>query len=133
MSCLTFFLGEANSLLIVLVICAPNKYKRMDRTAPVVYNDKDIKIRESGITIKAYYFPVGIAKRIPLDKIKGVELVTAKVGRIWGTDDFDYWLPFDSDRIKRDSFIVVDNGSSMKPAFTCTNNQEAFRILKELV
>ena len=48
----------------------------MDRTAPVVYNDKDIKIRESGITIKSYYFPLGIAKRIPLDKIKDVELVT---------------------------------------------------------
>ena len=68
----------------------------MDRTAPVVYNDKDIKIRESGITIKSYYFPLGIAKRIPLDKIKDVELVTERVGRIWGTDDFEYWLPFDS-------------------------------------
>lgn len=28
----------------------------MDLEAPILYNDKDIKIRESGLTIKFYFF-----------------------------------------------------------------------------
>ena len=47
----------------------------MDLSAPIVYNDKDIKIRESGITLKCYYFPFATSKRIPLSTIKDVYLV----------------------------------------------------------
>jgi len=60
--------------------------KHMDLTAPVYYNDKDIKIRESGITLKNYFFPIATSKRIPFSEIKDVKLIDQKVGRIWGTD-----------------------------------------------
>lgn len=38
----------------------------MDLSAKVLYDDKDVKIRESGVTIKTYYFPFGTSKRIPI-------------------------------------------------------------------
>jgi hypothetical protein len=48
---------------------------KMDLTSPVIYNDKDIKIRESGLTIKCYYFPISTSKRIPITEIRDVELI----------------------------------------------------------
>ena len=45
----------------------------MDLNAPVIYNDKYVKIRSSGVTIKSYYFPFGNSKRIPLEEIKDVQ------------------------------------------------------------
>ena len=41
----------------------------MDLSAEVLYNDKDVKIRASGLTIKCYYFPLGTSKRIPIADI----------------------------------------------------------------
>lgn len=94
----------------------------MDLSAKVLYDDKDVKIRESGITIKCYYFPIGTSKRIPISKIKDVEFINSSSSRIWGTGTFEYWFALDSKRMGYESFIAIDNGSSVKPAFTCTNN-----------
>ena len=60
----------------------------MDLLAPILYNDKDIKIRESGLTIKNYFFPIATSKRIPLQEIRNVELIQETSGRIWGTGTF---------------------------------------------
>jgi hypothetical protein len=41
----------------------------------VLYNDKDVKVRQQCVTIKTYYFPFGTSKRIPIADIKDVLLV----------------------------------------------------------
>jgi hypothetical protein len=105
----------------------------MDLSAKILYNDKDVKIRESGVTIKCYFFPFCNSKRIPLSTIIDVHLVNKDSYRIWGTGTFEYWFALDSKRFDYHSFVVIDNGSSMKPAFTCTDNEQAYKIIKELV
>jgi hypothetical protein len=55
----------------------------------ILFNDKDVKVREECITIKNYYFPIGTSKRIPINEIKDVYLVEeSNLLRIWGTGDF---------------------------------------------
>jgi hypothetical protein len=41
----------------------------------VLYDDKDVKIREQCVTIKTYYFPMGNSKRIPIEEIRDVFIV----------------------------------------------------------
>jgi hypothetical protein len=31
------------------------------------------------------------------------------------------------------SFIAIDLGESIKPAFTCTNNDQVYNLIKELI
>lgn len=74
------------------------------------------------MTIKTYYFPFGTSKRIPISDIKDVYLVNETSLRLWGTGTFEYWFALDKKRMDYDSFIAIDLGDGIKPAFTCTNN-----------
>ncbi len=105
----------------------------MDLSAKVLYDDKDVKIRESGVTIKCYFFPFGNSKRIPIDRIKDVYLIKKNIYRLWGTGTFEYWFALDSKRFDYNCFIAIDNGSSMLPSFTCTDNEGVYKLLKELI
>lgn len=85
------------------------------------------------MTIKTYYFPFGTSKRIPIDTIRDVYLVNESSSRVWGTGAFDYWFALDKNRMDYSCFIAIDTGENMKPAFTCTNNEQVYSIIKELV
>ena len=96
----------------------------------MLYDDKDVKVREQVVTIKTYYFPFGTSKRIPIADIKDVYLIKQSSGRIWGTGTFEYWFALDKNRLDYDCFIAIDNGDSMKPAFTCTDNEKVYNLIK---
>lgn len=88
-------------------------------------------MREECVTIKTYYFPIGTSKRIPIADIKDVYLIEdSSIGRLWGTGAFDYWFALDKKRLEYNCFIAIDNGESMKPAFTCTDNQLVYNLIK---
>lgn len=99
----------------------------------MLYNDKDVKVREGCVTIKTYYFPFGTSRRIPIDSIRDVCLIKEASSRVWGTGSFDYWFALDKNRMEYECFIAIDTGESMKPAFTCTNNEQVYVLIKELV
>ena len=46
---------------------------------------------------------------------------------------YDTWLALDTKRAQSEGFILLDNGSSLKPAFTCTDNKKAYKVLKKLM
>ena len=64
------------------------------------------------ITLKGYYLPFGNSRKIPISKVRDVELVTQRLGEIWGYNDDGSWMPLDTDRIKRGSYISIDIGES---------------------
>lgn len=49
---------------------------------------------------------------------------------MWGTGTFEYWFALDKNRFDYDCFIAIDNGDSLKPAFTCTNNEQVYALIK---
>ena len=70
----------------------------MNLKAKVLYDDKNVKIRESGVTIKSYYFPFCVSKRIPLTEIKDVQHIHHDLNVKWGLNEYDTWLALDSHR-----------------------------------
>ncbi len=80
-----------------------------------------------------YYFPTCTSKRIPISEIRSIQLIEGVPERIWGTITFDYWFPLEKDRTHHECFIAVDNGSSLKPAFTCTDTRKVYGLLFSLL
>lgn len=44
----------------------------MSNQSEILYEDKDVKITKTHLTIKWYYFPIGTSKVIPISKITKV-------------------------------------------------------------
>ena len=99
----------------------------------VLYEDKDVVIREDMVIIKCYFFPFGNSKKIPYSKIKRVDMKKfAWKGKIWGMNvtEWGYWMPGDLSRWDYDKFIAVETGSSVTPCFTCIDMDRAYPILR---
>lgn len=103
-------------------------------TGGVLYEDKSVRLDERGITIKRYYFPFGLSKRIPYRQIHAVRLLplTALSGqwRLWGTSNPRYWFPLDAHRPKKEWLLVVDVGRWISPAITPDDAQKVEAILR---
>ena len=102
----------------------------------ILYDDKDVTITNENIKIKCYFFPFANSKTIPFSKIKFVEMKNfAWKGKHWGMNvtEWGYWMPGDAKRWDYDKFVAVETGSSITPSFTCTNMDQAYRILNEAI
>ncbi len=113
-----------NSDLLIFINCM----------SKILFDDKDVTITDKEVIIKCYFFPFGNSKRIPYRKIRTVEMKNfAWKGKIWGMNvtEWGYWMPGDLKRWDYDRFIALETGSSITPSFTCTNMNEAYRIIQE--
>lgn len=56
-------------------------------------------------------------------------------GKLWGMtiEECGCWLAGDLKRWDYDHFIAIDTGSSVLPSFTCTNMNQAFKILMDKI
>jgi len=98
----------------------------------VLYDDKDVTIREDCVIIKCYFFPIGTSKKITYDKVQRVEMRNfAWKGKMWGMSatEWGYWMPGDMNRWDYDKFIAVYTDSSITPSFTCKDMDNAYQIL----
>lgn len=85
------------------------------------YSDRWIRLDDSGITIRAYYFPWG-TKRIPYERIRHVTRVNLGAftgrARIWGTANPGVWASLDPRRPTKRAGFLVDCGRSVTPLIT---------------
>lgn len=102
---------------------------------PPLYEDRWITCTPQHLTIRGYYFPMGTAKTIPLDRIEHVEKI--EIGpvsgqlRIWGTSSPRYWAHFDLRRPYKTVAFVLDLGGYVRP-FITPEDPDSFRaVLKE--
>ncbi|MFJ7248203.1 hypothetical protein ACIQWA_26715 [Kitasatospora sp. NPDC098652] len=87
-----------------------------------MYNDGLVTCTASELVIRRYYFPLGIAKRIPYGRIRGLRQVPlTRLGgrwRIWGTGDLVHYFNLDLGRVDKSVAFVVDLGAKVKPVIT---------------
>jgi hypothetical protein len=94
------------------------------------YSDGLLKIDDSSLTIRHYYFPLATAKRLPLNDIYSASefALHALTGRwrIWGGGSLPYWSNLDPRRPrKRRGFVIRTNGF-VRPVVT-PDDPEAFK------
>jgi hypothetical protein len=87
-----------------------------------LYDDGLVTLDEQGITLRWYYFPIPLSKRIAYSDIRDVQqqpmtLWTGK-GRLWGSGDLRHWAPLDVHRPEKDTAIILDLGGSVQPVFS---------------
>ena len=87
-----------------------------------LYDDGNLLLDESGVTVRRYYFPWAAPKRISYSQIRGVESraigwLTGR-GRIWGSAHPRYWLPLDWGRTRKHTLLILDVGRRVRPAVT---------------
>jgi hypothetical protein len=84
--------------------------------APV---DERIELTDNGLVIHGYY---PWAKRVPYDRIRGVELFQMSNlrgrGRIWGTANPRYWANLDPGRVHKSVALILDVGKRVHPFIT---------------
>jgi hypothetical protein len=102
-----------------------------------LYDDGRIVLDEQGVTLRHYYFPIATSKRVPYDRIRGVEArpmgwLTGK-GRGWGSAHPRYWLPLDASRPRKDTLIVLDIGNYVRPAFSPDDPDRVLELLQSHV
>jgi hypothetical protein len=107
----------------------------MSRAAlAALYDDGLVKLDEHALTLRRYYFPVAIRKRIPYADIRGVEQrsmgkSTGKL-RFWGSGDFRHWTPLDVNRAGKDVAIVLDLGKRVQPVFSPDDPERVAALLR---
>jgi hypothetical protein len=96
------------------------------------YNDGIVSCDVDGVIIRGYYLPKGGAKRVPYEKIRGLERVTMGTltgqWRIWGTANFSLWANFDAKRPKKTVGFVLDVGKKVRP-FVTPDDPDAFESI----
>ena len=103
-----------------------------------LYEDKNIRIFEDGITFKAWCLPWG-KKDVKLQHIKKIS--ERKMGtfsgkhRISGTGNFRDWFHFDAERSKKDKAIVLETDFRIYKRLWITPEKysHALKILRDLV
>ncbi len=85
------------------------------------YQDKWIRCDDSGIAVRAYYFPWG-TKHIRYDAIRGVrrvrlELLRGRL-RLWGSANPRYWASLDPGRPNKRVALILDLGRGVHPVLT---------------
>jgi hypothetical protein len=102
-----------------------------------LYEDGQVRLDRSGITIRRYYFPFATGKRIPYMRIRDVQgrrmgALTGK-GRLWGSGDLRHWAPLDLGRWRKETAVVLDLGRHIRPTFTPDDPDRVLAILREQV
>lgn len=100
-----------------------------------IYDDGGLRIDESGVTIRRYYFPWGAAKRIAYRDLRAVDVrpmgwLTGR-GRIWGSGSLRSWLPLDWARPGKQRLVALDVGSLVWPAITPDDPDRVARLLQD--
>jgi len=90
--------------------------------APVLYRDRWIECTTQALIIHGYYFPLGLRKTIPYERIKGVRAIpmgplTGR-GRIWGSGDFKHYAHLDPGRPRKHTALLIDVGAFIVPVIT---------------
>jgi hypothetical protein len=101
-----------------------------------IYEDKLVKISNTFIVVKNYYFPFIGSKKVAFDKIESitVEKPTFLNGqfRIWGTRNLSTWYPIDLVRPKRDKIFKISIiGKTVDVGFTVKNSSDVEKIFRE--
>jgi hypothetical protein len=98
------------------------------------YEDRRITSTSTSIVIRGYYFPMGRAKVVSYDQIRGVaELSLGRLsgkGRVWGTANPRVWANLDPRRPHKSTGFVLDIGKSVRP-FVTPDDPAAFRQVLE--
>jgi len=102
------------------------------------YDDGHVQLDREALTLRRYHFPSGTSKVIPLQSIRGYQVsplgIFQQRFRIWGTSDFQRWLPLDIDRPRKRTLVTLDvPGLRMRPAFTPERPDEFVEVLRELL
>ena len=101
----------------------------------VLYDDGLVKLDLDGLTIRRYYFPLGMSKRIPYARIKGVQelhmgALTGK-GRLWGSSDLRHWFPLDLRRPQKEKALLLEVGTWVRPVITPEDPERVLALLQE--
>jgi hypothetical protein len=95
------------------------------------YADKWIRCTDTGIAVRAYYFPWG-TKHIPYGAVHGMERVDLSAARgrarIWGTANPGYWASLDPGRPRKERALVLDLGRRVRP-FLTPDDPDAFEAV----
>ena len=101
----------------------------------VLYDDGKVLLDREGVTLRRYYFPLGTSRRIPYQRIHTVGARPmgwwSGKGRGWGTAHPGYWLPLDLSRARKNTLVVLDLGSRVKPAFSPDDPDQVLEILRQ--
>lgn len=103
--------------------------------APVLYQDRWIECTDVALIIRGYYFPFGLKKTIPYDRIRGLrEFTIGKASgqwRIWGSGDLTHWFNLDPDRTRKTRALELDLGKFMLPVITPDDVAQVRKIIEE--
>ncbi|MDT5350764.1 MAG: hypothetical protein QOH91_4051 [Mycobacterium sp.] len=102
-----------------------------------LYEDAGLTLDEDGITIHRYYFPFATRKRIAYGDIQGIKTKpmgwASGKGRFWGASDPRYWFPLDMQRGKKQTLLILDVGSWVRPCITPDDPDQVIGLLKTRV
>ncbi|KZS62110.1 hypothetical protein [Mycobacterium ostraviense] len=102
-----------------------------------LYEDPGLTLDDDGITIRRYYFPFAGSKRIAYRDIKGIKTEQMRwasgKGRFWGATDPRYWFPLDVKRGSKNTLLILDVGSRVKPCITPEDPDRVIELLKARV
>jgi hypothetical protein len=100
-----------------------------------LYEDRWIVCTPTYLIVRGYYFPMGRAKRIPLERVYGVEEESMRplsgLFRIWGTSSLRYWFHLDPRRPRKKVAFVLDVGALIRPVITPDDPDALRDTLKE--
>lgn len=99
------------------------------------YEDEFVRCDDRGITLKFYYFPVGIPKFIPWATVKKAEEKPLRLWsgkyRIWGMGLRPVWFSYDPSRPFKKTYIELDIGSRIRAAFSPVNGDRVLSLIRE--
>ena len=103
----------------------------------VLYDDGLVELDQEGITLRRYYFPLAVSKRISYTDIleykqRAMGAWTGK-GRLWGSGDLRHWAPLDLRRPGKDTAIILDLGKFVRPVFSPSDPERVIALLREHV
>ena len=100
-----------------------------------LYKDHWITCEPDRLVIRGYYFPFATSKSIPYRRVKSVQTqpLTVMSGRwrIWGTSNPRYWFNLDPSRPHKQTALVLDVGSWVKPVITPDDPARVAEIIEE--
>ncbi len=98
------------------------------------YNDGKVECALESLRLHSYYFPFG-TKEIAYSSIKDVRRVQISTfrgqWRIWGTANFKYWAPLDTNRPKKTEGLVLDLGRKVQPFITPDDADTVEQLIRE--
>ncbi|HZQ34745.1 MAG TPA: hypothetical protein VFD32_02350 [Dehalococcoidia bacterium] len=102
--------------------------------APALYEDRWITCEPDRLIIRGYYFPFG-RKVIAYRQIRSVTpfKLTPSSGswRIWGATDPRYWFHLDPGRPHKQTALVLDVGSWVKPVISPDDPEQVATIIEQ--